>query len=938
MTGLPCAEADWPRFSALLEDGLDLPDGAQAAWLAALGPDDAHLRAALARVLGRASLHDTAEFLRLPDWHATGCVPGDRIGPYVLQSLLGRGGMGEVWRARRGEDGPRREVALKLQSPAFAGAADQRRFARERDVLAALSHPNIAQLYDAGVTEAGRPYLVLELVSGTPITEFCRAEKTPLVQRIDLAIQILDGLSYAHRRLVVHRDIKPSNVLVTAAGQIKLLDFGIAKLLGPEEDPLAALTQAGRPATPGYAAPEQLGFAPITVATDVFGAANLAFEVCTGHLPFARGGPAGKAAPLASSRADGAAAGAPEDSRLARQLRGDLDAILAKALTIEPAGRYPSAEAFAADLRRWRRGLPIMARRIDLPARIVKFCRRNPMAVGLGAMLALSVAGGMTGVAWQARRAEREAARQAEAARRATAVTDFLIGLFRQIDPRGGGTPGHEMTARDLLDIGAGRAAAAFRRDPLTAISLLEPLASIYDALDDFPRAKALWAQRLDFERAAFGESDWRYLESALDFAASLSEAKDYAAAQAILGRIGPVIARTFGADGAQYAYWLTERAKSLRAAPDGRAEAVAGLERAVAIFSARRLDTGQADEFVDALLLLSFRQFDADRFALSLATLRRMRAQSQKVLPGDAIHDIAYRDAEGVRLERLGDLAGAEADFVAEAARAERVLGREHYWFRGALAKQIMLAALNGDRAKAEALFRRAPTRSPDAPDSISRAHAAALVTEGNGAAAIPVLEAFVSKSMTANRDAADLLRAESWLGRAYAQAGARDQARHWLRQARDDWRRFGVPGQASSLAAQQYWAAFLLDTGDRAAAKAEFSDVLARSRGVPMEPAARAAGGLAMAALAEGDIARADAASGAALATLAATSGEVDAGARVELWLTRAETLLALGRMATARDLATRAAEAADRHFAPGAAVLLRAHTLLDRTGAPR
>ncbi len=408
-----------------------------------------------------------------------------------------------------------------------------RRFARERDVLAALSHPCIAQLYEAGTGDEGHPYLTLELVEGSPITAYCQAASASLGQRIDLVRQVLDALAYAHQRLIVHRDIKPSNVLVTPKGQVKLLDFGIAKLLGGEVEGDAELTQAGRLATPAYAAPEQLSGGAITVATDIFSTGALLFELCTGQRPFARvpESAAAEAAPLASQRADAASAGLPGRPDLARQLRGDLDAIIARALALDPAARYASAEAFEADLRRWRDGLPVVARRIGWVTRGRKFVRRNRLAVALSAVLVMAVAAGTAGVAWQAMRAERQAAR-------ATAIKDYLISLFKAADPGASGKRIDELTAHELLRAGAERADRAFAHDPATQIELFETLGDIFDVVRDFSNARGMWARRLDLERTAYGPDDKRVITSAIDLAKTETAEGDFAAARSILADI----------------------------------------------------------------------------------------------------------------------------------------------------------------------------------------------------------------------------------------------------------------------------------------------------------------------------------------------------------------------------------------------------------------
>ncbi len=619
---------------------MDLPEPERADWVEGLDGPDAEFRPWLARVLGGAAASRTGSFLDGPirtEAEDEGFHAGDTVGPYRLEALLGEGGMGQVWCASRQDDGPKREVALKLPHAELLAGPFRQRFRRERDVLAALSHPHIAQLYDAGMSAEGHPYLALELVRGRRITDDCRTSETSLDRRVELVRQVLDALSYAHRRLIVHRDIKPSNVLVTPEGDAKLLDFGIAKLLRPTETADMLLTQpAAHLATPGYGAPEQFDGGTITVATDLFSVGVLLFELCTGHRPFGRtpSGPDAAPAPLASQRADAAAAGSPEGARLARMLRGDLDAVIANALALNPAERYVSADAFARDLRRWREGLPVSARRIGWPARAGKFVRRNRVGVALASVLAVAMVGGTGGILWQAQRAEREAAR-------ANAIKDFLIGLFERGNPHGGGKPSLSMTAKELLDFGADQADGAFAGEPVTEIELLETLGNIYDALNDGTRAELVWARRLDLERNLYGVADPRVMEGTLRLVGSEIEFMDEDKALALLDSVrGPIFAR-YGAESLQRAQWLMARANSLRTTHGGRDEALADSAAAVAILEKH---FPASPDYSDALSVLADYQLrfraicggagDSRKGARGSAIAARQRCHGRTAIP----------------------------------------------------------------------------------------------------------------------------------------------------------------------------------------------------------------------------------------------------------------------------------------------------------------
>ncbi len=290
MAKLPCPAELWPAFSALLDEALDIPEADRPRWLAALGREHEAVRPWLVKVIAHTTAAQTGPFMKGPILEDP--VPGEfyrgqRVGPYVLQVQLGTGGMGEVWLASRSDGTLNRQVALKLPHLHLMVGVLRRRFERERDILAGLSHPHIAQLYDAGVADSQHPYLAMEWIDGIAINEHCRATRLPLERRLDLFLQILDAVGYAHGRLIAHRDLKPSNILVTRDERIKLLDFGIAKLLTDEAGSGATqLTRVGScMATPAYAAPEQLAGQPITASVDLYALGVILHELLTGHRP-----------------------------------------------------------------------------------------------------------------------------------------------------------------------------------------------------------------------------------------------------------------------------------------------------------------------------------------------------------------------------------------------------------------------------------------------------------------------------------------------------------------------------------------------------------------------------------------------------------------------------------------------------------------------------
>ncbi len=491
--------AQWPRLSALLDIALIQPAHQREAWLAALPAEQADLATELRRMLDAQAGADEASFLGRPPASATAAAlaaeqadeaplqASAQIGPYRLVRELGRGGMGSVWLADRSDGQLQRQVALKLPRKVWGGQLAQRML-RERDILATLTHPNIARLYDAGLDSTGRPYLALEYVQGQAIDQYCTHHQLDTRARLGLLLQVISAVAHAHNQLVLHRDLKPANILVSEDGQTHLLDFGIAKLMVDEQAAETALTQlGGRAMTPDYASPEQVRGQPLTTASDVYSLGVVAYGLLCGERPYVlQRGTAAELEeaithtdiPLASSRA-----GPPV---LRRALRGDLDAILNKALKKDPAQRYPSAEALGADLTRFLQGQPVLAQPDSTAYRLGKAWRRHRLPIAAGAATALALVAG-TGVAlWQAQAARAESAR-------ANAVQGFLLDIFRtnsarQPDPQ----KARQTTARELLDIGTARIDTTLASQPEAQAEITQTLRSLYDELGLLEQSVAL--------------------------------------------------------------------------------------------------------------------------------------------------------------------------------------------------------------------------------------------------------------------------------------------------------------------------------------------------------------------------------------------------------------------------------------------------------------
>ncbi len=544
----------WPELQPWLDAALEA-DGAaaQAAVLQSLQSQDADLAAQLQALLRSHALAGQEGYLEHgPDRGLFGSpLTGQNLGPWTLQTLIGEGGMGSVWRATRNDGRYAGLAAVKLLNLTLASPARTERFRREGDILARLTHPAIARLLDAGVTPAGQPYLVLEHVDGLAIDRHADAQGLDVAARIRLFVALLDAVTHAHQHLVVHRDIKPSNVMVTADGQVKLLDFGIAKTLVPEagDTDRTNLTQrAGAMLSPGYAAPEQLTGGAITVATDVYALGVLLYGLLSGRHPAMQAGDtaavalrntlerdatlasvavlagggtgagtrAGTRAGIRAGIRGGSRGGSPTDrpadthqdtsadalaarrglasaAALRRRLQGDLDNILARALHREPAQRYASAAAFADDLQRHLARQPVQARAPSLAYRTQRFVQRQrvPVAVAVVGLAALAVVGAQ---AWNTR----QAARLSQA--RAATVDGLLQSLFSGMSPDLAAN--RSFSARELLDRGQAFLDRSPSIDTATRHAARGRMAGLYRDIGAFePAAAAYAAEAQEAER-----------------------------------------------------------------------------------------------------------------------------------------------------------------------------------------------------------------------------------------------------------------------------------------------------------------------------------------------------------------------------------------------------------------------------------------------------
>jgi serine/threonine-protein kinase len=502
--------AEWRVLFDLLDEVLDREGDDRAAWLAMLAARDPARAARVAMLLAEREAASREGFLggqAVPP-PVTGGRAGARCGPYVLEALVGRGGMGSVWRGRRIDGRYDATVAVKLLAAPMLGADGEKRFRREGQILARLRHPNIAQLLDAGISDDGQPFLALEYVEGAHLDQWADARALSVRDRVRLFLDVLRAVAHAHSKLVVHRDLKPSNILVNGDGRVVLLDFGIAKLIA-DDDGGAVATQLTRDGaqvlTPRYAAPEQVMSGEITTATDVYALGVVLCELLSGASPYRM--------PRVSAGAleDAIVTGEPtRPSELApalrrKVLRGDLDTIVLKALRKTPSERYATVTAFADDLEAWLDGRPVRARPAAFGYRAARFVKRHALAVGAAAVVLVAVLGGAGVALWQARVARAEAERAAE-------VTNFITGIFRDADPFVG--DGRTLSAADLLKQADARLSSQLAEREDLRLQMRWLIGSSLASLQAFGDAEPILVDVAAATGVRYGASDQRALRA----------------------------------------------------------------------------------------------------------------------------------------------------------------------------------------------------------------------------------------------------------------------------------------------------------------------------------------------------------------------------------------------------------------------------------------
>ncbi len=781
----PSFKERWRELEPELDHALDLAPEQRPAWFSSLRARHPSLADDVQGLLAEQEKLAGERFLEgEPGRPGRESPAGQAVGAYVVRELIGQGGMGSVWLAERDDGRFEGAVAVKLLNAGLVGQVGEARFRQEGRILARLRHPNIAHLIDAGHTAAGQPYLVLEHVAGERVDAYCDARRLDVGARVRLFADVLGAVAHAHANLIVHRDLKPSNVMVSAEGRVKLLDFGIAKLLeGGAPGDSTTTREGGASCTPYYAAPEQLAGGAVTTATDVYALGVLLYVLLTGQHPL--GPPPPTAAELArrvleveprrlsvAVREGGlevegglARLAAERDAtpeRLARALRGDLDTIVAKALKKDPLERYASVGELAEDLRRHLAHEPIGARPDAFFYRAGRFVRRNRGVAGLTALLALALAGGAAGTARQAREATRQRDLALAQLVRAQANNEFTSVLL------GDAAPGGEaLTMRELLGQAERVVEKRFGSNEALAVGLLATVGSIYHSVGESDNARRVTRRAYDVSRR-LAEPAVR-AEAACSWAFTMGRDGDTAGARrlidAALGELTDearfdVVAATclttrgqiasMAHDGAA-AFESAERAlERLRSVPSEFPQLRMTALSVVAMGYHRRGEGAKADAAFTALWGELERLGEADTTgAATLLNNWSVARCATDPLGALALQERALRvhrrDAPGAAvpsalLSHYGRLLSQleRHSEAAEAYERARELDREHDNADGAVVATLGLARAlrgsgRGERARALLAELEAPERPmPDALLAVLRHEQAAVSAEG--------------------------------------------------------------------------------------------------------------------------------------------------------------------------------------------------------------
>jgi serine/threonine protein kinase/tetratricopeptide (TPR) repeat protein len=722
----------WARVEQLFDEVADMTPPDRTAHLANACGADENLRSyieSLARSdMAKDSLiRDSIRGLlksAIPETHSITDVVGERIGPYRLVRVIGSGGMGVVYLAERADEQFRQQVAIKLVRQRLIYPEIAERLVGERQILANLHHPHIARLFDGGTTSDGTPYLVMEYIDGVPIDDYCDGRRLNINERLALFRTICSAVHYAHQNLIVHRDIKPTNILVTEDGVPKLLDFGIAKLLGAGGAAIDGLTRDGAVMmTPENATPEQVLNGPITTATDTYALGVLLYRLLTGHPPYEIGdSPREMAlaiceqAPQRPSVVVGREALAPLSShgnrdivsphlisryrsttteKLKRRLKGDLDNIVLYALRKEPARRYGSVNEFAEDIRMHLASLPVLARPDTWGYRSGKFVHRHVVGVAMsGILVTLLAAFGATMTVQNKRiTEERDTAKE---------VSTFLEEIFRAPDP--GNARGLDITAKEILSMGAKNIRTQLEDRPAIQATLMEAMGRVYFNLGEYKPSIEMLEESLSLRRQSLGDGHPDVAASKNALAASLIRTADYERARSLLEEALEVNRREHGESSAAVASTMFNFAELLQATGEldgAQTFATASIDIYTPQSDRYAVELAEAKNALARILRGKNDLDEAERLQREAIALVERRLGKNHPFIAYYLQNLA------VVLQAQGELDAAEAMFYESIAVTRKVLGEKHDLLGTSLVTLGTLLHNKGEYDDAERAFR---------------------------------------------------------------------------------------------------------------------------------------------------------------------------------------------------------------------------------------
>ena len=926
------------RLSEHLDDLIEATLAERSSRLALIrrtAPEMAHR---LAELLARQAAVETGDFMAtLPkflteDSSTTATRSGERVGPYEVLQELGQGGMSTVWLARRVDGALSRTVALKLPYSGAYGRQLTERFARERDILASLSHSNIARLYDAGVSEQGQPYLAMEYVQGTPISVYCDSLKLPIAKRLTLFLQVCNAVQFAHSQLVIHRDLKPSNILVTEQAHVMLLDFGIAKLLTRSPARETELTLFGaRAMTVNYASPEQIAGEPIGTASDIYSLGVLLCEMLTGALPYRPNRDTRGALEEAILSSDitlpshsvfGESAAIKRklsNPELRKQLREDLDGIVFKAMQRQPRDRYGTVDALSQDIVRYLSGLPISAYASHRWYRWRKFWRRHRLPVSLAVgVLAVIIAGAIT-IAWQAVREREQARRADQEASRQKATKDFLVSVFKASDPRiESDRPGGTITAKELLEASAGRIDQEFSRDPATRIELLGLTSDIFRELGEDTRAAKLLQEQIQLAGQLYGPDHRVVIEGLLQQASDANDRNDAAAATKLLTRTDAAIHRAGLDRSAERARWWYIKSGALLNDASARPEMEQALRNSAGLFESIGINDSTYSNALSDLANVYFAKPD---FPMAVQYNQRAVAALEHQAKGSEGDLVQIYGNLATALTYAGDFDAAQRSYSKATELAGRTYGFNHRFYWVSAGRFAQTVHLGGDFRRASEMFERLMPTLPTAASGyrsradeheagvVNEAFGACLLADGRAARAIAYLQAAEQQYADAPQYFYERDHLRSILAQAYDETGRTADAQRLLKESISGYEKHFSASNPAVLRQHELRAASFLRHGQLADAERDFTDILARMEDPRSFVVVLAEAGLAEVAAHRGDAGAASLHSLKAENTWKGVRGYRDVRMGSYVARVRAQALLLVGDIAGARE---RAAEA--------------------------